>query len=154
MRYPKLALVAVICLCIAGCAATGPLFSGLTTITADSSEIVVYRPDRFARGGVTYFLHVDGREVAALKNAGFVTIPASPGPHELEIRASALQPFRPMKVNIDTKPGARVFLRFEPYASGGAVFLPALTYIPVSYNLLEVTEAQALIDLKELKRSE
>jgi hypothetical protein len=97
---------------------------------------------------------LNGQEVARLQNAGFALIPTSPGNHELEIRASALQNFKPIKVLADTRAGARLFFRFEPFMSGGPVVLPSVTYIPVSYTLASVPEAEALIELRELRRSE
>ena len=150
----KAVLVAIISFFLFGCAASGPKFNGLESLKFDSSEIVVYRPDRFARGGVKYLLHLDGREAASLQNAGFTTISASPGKHEIEIHASAFHNFKPMKVSVNAKPGARAFLRFEPSSGGPPVVLPTAIYIPVAFDFEEIPEAQALIELQDLRRSE
>jgi hypothetical protein len=154
MRSLKVAVTAIISFCLIGCAASGAKYGGPTALDPNSSEIVVYRPDRFARGGVSYLVYIDGKEVAKLKNAGFVLIPTSPGSHELEIQASAFQNFKPIKVPANTTAGARLFFRFEPFMSGGPVVLPTVMYIPVAYSLVPVPEAQALIELRELRHSE
>lgn len=154
LRPSTLSLLTFVAFCMFGCAANGPLFSGPTPLDPTSSEIVVYRPDKFARGGATYFVHLDDTEVARLKNAGFTSIPTSPGTHALEIRASAMQSFKPMKVLAEAKAGVRLFFRFEPSVSGSPVVLPNLIFIPVGFGLEQVPENQALIELRTLRRSE
>ena len=154
MRFSALALV-IAALSIIGCAAGGPKYEHGTPLESAASEIVVYRPDRFARGGNTFLIYLDGKEVARLQNAGFATIPASPGAHELEIRGPALLlNFKPMTLRAITKAGARSYFRFEPYASGGVVVLPTVISIPVSYSFDPIPEFQALVELRELKRSD
>jgi len=155
MRFTTFASVSTILLFLFGCAASGPTYDGPSALDSQASEIVIYRPDRFARGGNTFYVHLDGREVAKLQNAGFAAIPTSPGSHELEIRGPALDfAFKPMKMAVSTIAGGRLFVRFEPYMSGGIVVSPFATVIPVAYRFTLVSEADALIDLRALKRSE
>jgi len=153
MSLLKVFLVALISFILIGCAASGPRFSAQAELHSDTSEIIVYRPDHFARGGVKYLLNLDDKEVATLQNAGFASILASAGKHELEIHASFFQNFKPMKVLLDTQLGSRVFVRFEPSISGAPIVSPSLIYMPVGYDFIQVPEAQALDDLKDLKLS-
>ena len=148
------AFVTVTLLGLIGCAASGPLYGDPNALKPGSSEIVIYRLDRFARGGVTYLVHLDGKEVAKLQNAGFAVFPVSPGTHELEIRASALQNFKPMKVVVESKAGARSYFRFEPFMSSDPVILPNVIVLPVGYNFIEVPESLARVQLLDLRRSE
>lgn len=153
-RY-ELVAIATFLLCLFGCAATGPTYERPSALESSASEIVIYRPDRFARGGNTFYVHLDGKEVAKLQNAGFAIIPTSPGSHELEIRGPAMDfAFKPIKMTVSTSAGGRLFVRFEPYMSGGIVATPFATVIPVAYRFALVPEADALIDLKTLRRSE
>lgn len=155
MRFTVFASIATILLCLFGCAASGPKYESQNALESNSSEIVIYRPDRFARGGNTFYVHFDGKEVARLQNAGFAVIPTSPGIHELEIRGPALDfAFKPMKMVISTTAGGRLFVCFEPHMSGGIVVTPFAAVIPVAYRFALVPEADALIDVRALKRSE
>ena len=155
MRFSTVAVTTIILFCLLGCAARGAKYGGLTALDANSSEIIVYRPDRLQGGGVTCYVHLDGKEVARLKNAGFVLIATSPGSHELEIRPSALNNFNPVKVPAHTTAGSRLFFRLEPFMPHPPIILPGIiTYFPVAYSLAPVAEAQALIELRELRHSE
>lgn len=137
-----------------GCAASGPLFTQPIPLNSSSSEIIVYRPDRFAAGGATYYIHLDGKEVASLDNAGFVAIPASPGAHQIEIRASIFKYFKPIKVNFETTGGARIYFRFEPHPSGLPIITPTVAVIPIGFAFMEVPPEQALVELRTLRLSE
>lgn len=142
-------------LCLIGCAASGPTYERPSALESSTSEIVIYRPDRFARGGNTFYVYLDGKEVAKLQNAGFASIPTSPGSHDLEIRRPVMDfAFKPLKMAVSTMPGGRTFIRFEPYMSGGVVSTPAAVVIPVAYRLALVPEVDALIELRVLRRSE
>ena len=155
IRRYELVAIASFLLCLFGCAATGPTYERPSALDSSASEIVVYRPDRFARGGDTFYVYLDGKELAKLQNAGFAIIPTSPGSHELEIRRPVMDfAFKPLKMAVSTTTGGRSFVRFEPYISGRIVATPFAMVIPVAYRFTLVQEADALIDLQVLRRSE
>lgn len=137
-----------------GCAATGPKFQEVTKLNSDSAEIVVYRPDRFVRGGVSYYVNLDGSEVATLRNAGFVSLPTAAGTHVLQLKAGFMGSFKPITTEVTLAAGERKFFRFEPSLGGIPIVLPGTVYVPVAYGFGLVAEDQAVSELKELKRSE
>ena len=140
-RFLTLALVAAVATCVLGCAARGPLYGTPAELEAGTSEIVVYRLDRFVLAAATLVVHLDGKEVARLRNAGFASIPTSPGNHELELRPpTPLHLIVPINMRAVTRPGARQYFRFEPS-----------TYFN---DLVPVSESEALDELRELRRSE
>lgn len=148
-------VVTTILFLLVGCAATGPRYEDSNALDSKASEIIVYRPDRFARGGNTFYVHLDGKEVAKLQNAGFAVIPTLPGPRELEIRSFALDlAFRPIKLVLNVTASNRVFVRFEPSLSGGVIVNPGATVIPVAYKFELVLEADARNELRTLRRSD
>lgn len=99
-------------------------------------------------------MHLDGKEMAKLQNAGFVTIVTSPGSHEVELHASAMQRFKPMKVLAEVKELGRLYFRFAPSLSGGPVILPNVIVLPVAYEFVPVPELEARAELRNLRRSE
>lgn len=153
MRIKSQILILLV-LQLTGCAATGPLFTARPALEPSTSEIVVYRPDAFARGGVTYRVSLDEKHVANLQNAGYAVFSTEPGTHELEISASVFQNFKPLKASVKTVSGGRNYFRFSPHVSGSTVVTPIIVYIPVGYGFEEVMETTAFEELKSLRLSE
>jgi hypothetical protein len=138
---------------LTGCAASGAKFHSLSKTPSESSEIIVYRPDRFIRGGASYQIHLDGQQIGILKNAGFIKIRTTPGSHILELKGGFMQAsFRDIKTNVVSLSGERKIYRFEPIASGPIILASA--YIGVTFSLSLVPEEVAIVELTDLKESD
>lgn len=153
-RHFTLWALALGCLLLSGCSATGAKFQGLEKPDSDAGEIVVYRPDRLVRGGVAYYVHLDGKEVGMLKNAGFVALRTTPGTHVVLMKAG-LQDFfmKARTAEVVLLAGERKFLRFEPSITGSPIILPNVAYVPVGFGFIAVPEGQAAIELRDLNQS-
>lgn len=142
------------CVLLSGCSATGPKFQGLEKPDSNTGEIVVYRPDRFVRGGVGYYVHLDGKEVGLLKNSGFMSLATTPGTHVVLMKAGFQDLFRNAanaQVTLDV--GERKFLRFEPSITGIPIVLPNAAFVPVGFGFIAVPEGQAVVELQNLNQS-
>lgn len=149
------AVLVFLSLLLLGCAAAGPRFAGKTKLEPNTAEIVVYRPDSFANGGKSFSIYLDGKEVAALKNAGFVSLQTTPGTHKLEIKSFALDfAFKTITTEVTLKEFESKYFRFHSYLSGGVVATPFVTAIPVASRFADVAESQAINELQQLRKSE
>ena len=153
MFNSRIAFAMVSLLVLSGCSATGPLYDGKVEVREGKAEIVVYRPDTFAHGGKSYYVHLDGQEVATLKNGGYVVLETTPEKHTVEIKASALDLFfRTRTAEVLLQGRERKYLRLRP-AIAGAFISPNLAVVPVSLGFTNVQESQALTELQSLRQS-
>jgi len=155
MSIFKQIVFAVLSLLLFCCAATGPRFDGKTKLEPNTAEIVVYRPDSFANGGKSFYIHLDGKEVATLKNAGFVSLRTIPGTHKLEIKSFALDfAFKTITSELVLDESECKYFRFRSDLRGNVVVTPYAATIPVALNFSSVPEDQAIKELQQLRKSE
>jgi len=88
MKYRKLfALFQAVCvfLALAGCAATGPQFSGAIEANPGQAVIYVYRGQENFGGWVRSRVDFNGKEVAKLSSQSYIYFSVPPGDFELSI---------------------------------------------------------------------
>ena len=152
MRASKfMKFIAAILLCRVGCASSEPKYHDVSVaVQPRSAELVVYVPDHYARGGITFLLHLVGKQIARPQDAGVTAVRVSPGNHELESSASAMHSSSPMKLPAETQAGQRLFFRFDKSPSRGIVISSHTKPVPITYSYGPVPEAEALVEIKKL----
>jgi hypothetical protein len=139
---------------LSGCAATGQNFPGFRTPSGESALIVVYRPDLFRAGGQAVKIAVDEQEVGVLRNAGWISIPVSPGERaiKLEERFTLFPESAALKVTAEK--GETIALRVLP---GGITSIVPLAAGPIvafgPWTIQQIPEGTAQSELRELKES-
>jgi hypothetical protein len=148
-------LTLIVLLGLTACAANGIRFTGTPEIKDNKSQILIYRPDNFARGGNSFYIHIDGNQVATLKNAGYVALQLEPGKHVLQIKSFALDfAFKTITTDISLESGETKYYRLHPHITGAAVVTPQYAAIPISTSFFNVPEEVALQELPYLRLSE
>lgn len=150
-----------------GCGATGPKFTSIERPSAGSSAIYVYRPTRFAAGGFSPLLIVDGQIVGRFPNGSFVRREIPAGAHRIELRrpSEAYGKFYTRVHEIATETGSATFIRYDIEHQGpgtdigfvqmtpGGALLPM--FIPViDHSLVTVEPDVAEVELKETRAIE
>ena len=82
MRNLFMAMMAT--LVLAGCSASGPLFTDLETPAEDESIIYYLRAKHYTGSGVFYTIHENGKPVTTLKNGGYYPHHTTPGDKHIE----------------------------------------------------------------------
>jgi len=86
---------------VAGCSATGPLYTEKNNIQAPSSGkslVYVYRIDTVIGSGVTAHLIDDGQDVGAVNVGGYFSYEAAPGEHKLFTKTTGID--QPTYINM------------------------------------------------------
>lgn len=78
-------IVLLLVLFIAGCAASGPMYTSDAGATLEKGNLVVYRPYRFLSGGAYANVYIDDQEVGVLKNGGYLRLDVGSGTHTLKV---------------------------------------------------------------------
>ena len=135
--YCLIALLSV--LFLAGCAASGPMYSTEVGAASDKENLVVYRPYRFLSGGVYADVYIDDKKVGILKNGGYIKLDVGSGTHTLRIKNQTR--------TISASGNERILFR---YSHGWALF-GVIDFVPAT--LVAVDEKAAFDELKETKQS-
>ena len=140
---------AMLALFLAGCAATGPIFTSAPS--ADGKALVyVYRvQDAWAYRGVPTHIVVDGKDVVDLRSNGYSYFYLSPGHHEVTQKwPSYSDPFsRPENVALDTGPGETRYIRFSVWTTNDM----GRSGVGADWSFKEVPVFEAINELPKLK---
>lgn len=115
-------VLVAICGCLAGCNASGSIFSGLPPIKANEAQIVLYRPNDLCGGGMGQDIFIDDIKRSGLANGGYVLFEVDPGYHKIRVQltpfSGLLIALSPVEVSIDIQPGKSYFLRYSIICEG------------------------------------
>jgi hypothetical protein len=143
----------VLVVLLSGCSATGARFSGFAELPKDSAEVYIYRNGKFVGSAKPYEILVDGQKKASLKNAGYVKLLVTPGPHKIIAQPEVLQALSmasdAAETNLFVESRKRYFLIFSINSS-----VSGNTYYVSRNSLREVNEQSAVQALSELNYSE
>lgn len=144
----RLALAASVALLsvVGACAtASGPQFSSLEAVPGGQAQVYVYRKSALYASGAAYDVSVDGKSAGKLFNASYLVLPVTPGEHNVSVDERGLTSVKSFKVNAEAS--KRYFVEYD--SSKGLL---------LGFGLLSGSaakgEAEALVDLKELKRAQ
>lgn len=150
MKFAALTLTAAVLL--SSCASTGNQFAPVAPPSGEA-QIYVYRVPRVASSGGYPTIALDGRDVAPLKNGGFLRFPVGPGRHTIEQRYSVWNwDLRADPVVVDAAPGRTYFVRMDTDAS--AMKLGSQMVVQRGIFFGEVPEAVAAPEIKQLRESQ
>ena len=96
---------------LAGCAAPGPKFSGLQTVSPDSAELIVYRKSALFASGQTMPVLIDGIKSGELYNGSYLQQQLTPGRHSVEVTTGMFG--KPAETTVQLAAGERKFLHFD-----------------------------------------
>jgi len=127
---------------LTGCSAPGPKFSGLQAVTPSTSELIIYRKSAVFASAQTMPVLIDGTRTGELYNGSFMQQEVAPGNHTIKVTTGMLG--KSAEATVQLAAGQRKFMLFD-YPTG----VLANPFF-VGITLTEHSEAEALIDLKEL----
>jgi hypothetical protein len=133
---------------LASCMAVGPAFERRPLASFDEGYLYVFRPGSTTAGGVGLVpdVHIDGTNVASLRDGGYVVARVSTGPHTVELRVPGAS--RSVHRTVDV-PGMReVFLR----VTIDTVSVNWPSSYTVGFEMLRVTPLQALDEIEVTRR--
>lgn len=81
-------LVSLAVLAISACAATGPVYSELTTTDENTGVLYVYRPAELSNAAASPGVVVDGQEYAVLPRGGYMAFELGAGAHRVDLKLS------------------------------------------------------------------
>lgn len=110
-RLCQSALLVMFSVMLAGCAATGPKYSGVPEPTPGHGTLVVYRIKQALNSGGWTRIRVDGKTGdKSLKCGGYAVYSLAPGPHEVKFPYSILWPWG-CKWTANILPGENLYYR-------------------------------------------
>lgn len=143
-------------LALAGCATSGPLFSPYSGLNSGQAVVYVYRPHAFALSVLSAEIDVDGRQMAELKNQGYVAFPLTSGPHIITQRWKAgilgnkRLENRPISTQIIAKAGEQSYVRLGVVGSWSGS--PGLVRNEWEWELRELPASDAMGELRACHR--
>ena len=145
----RLALLAVAsAAALAGCAtATGPGFTQLEPPPVGKAHLYLYRKSALYASGAWFDVAdvATKKPLGKLHNASYLLIPLDPGKHVISVHERGLTSPKPFDVTAEA--GKTYFVEYD-------VSKGLLLGLGILSSSSAKTEAQALADLKDLKRSE
>ena len=141
---------------LSGCAASGPTFVASPS-SSNQSIIYLFRPAKFANGGSSPDVVLDGKKVGSLKNGGYIPLSVSPGPHTLEIPFNAWNwDVRCASVTLQVGGGTSHYVAMDTDASLSVVAASKtpMTYVSRQCQLIELPAAQALPLIEQTRKSD
>lgn len=142
---PRIAACVILPLGLGACGAYGPAFRESKAPSPSLGAVYVYRLPAFAAGGLTPPILIDGVEVAAMKNGGYLRRELAPGHHTVVVQSA-----QPTAVDVNIEPGKTLFFRYTiELRSSGLYAVPgslvrSLDNIPPEVALVELQETKAL----------
>ena len=133
-------------LALAACAtATGPQFTALDAVPAEQANVYLYRKAALYASGAAYEVAHNGKPVGKLFNASYLVMPVAPGEHSFSVDERGLTSVKTFKLNAEA--GKRYFVEYD--SSKGLLLGLGLLSGSAAKG-----EAEALADLKDLKRAQ
>lgn len=129
--------LAVICMLLISCSATGPKFTPVEIKSNDKSLIYVYRESVFCLSARSPDIYIDNAKIAALSNNGYIYKQVEPGSHYLE--AKGLFDLSASSIQIETAAGKATYIKWVPECG----------FLSWKLNLIEVQESQALHEISD-----
>jgi hypothetical protein len=137
-----LAIVAALGACAT---ASGPQFTRLEPVSADAAQVYLYRKSAIYASAAAYDVSHNGKAVGKLFNASYLVLPVTPGEHEFSVDERGLTTVKKFKVKAEA--GKRYFVEYDS-SKGMLLGLGLLS------GSAAKSEAEALADLKDLKRAQ
>ncbi len=125
--------------------ASGPQFSSLETVPSGQGQLYLYRKSALYASGAAYDVALDGKAVGKLFNASYLVLPLALGERMVSIDERGFTSAKSFKINAEA--GKRYFAEYD--SSKGLL----LGWGLLSGSSMK-TEAEAMADLKELKRAQ
>lgn len=144
-RRAVLALSAAAIVLGACATAGGPQFSGLEAVPSGQGQLYLYRKSALYASGAAYDVTLDGKAAGKLFNASYLVLPLTPGERTVSVDERGFAAAKSFKVTAE--PGKRYFAEYD--SSKGLL----LGWGLLSGSSMK-TEAEAMADLKELKRAQ
>jgi hypothetical protein len=141
MRIQKLGIILVLAIAAVtqyGCANLGKQFEPVASMAADKATVYVYRPSRWAGGGVFYTVNAGSAPIAKLYNGGYFPYTASPG--ELELWA---QTESKSSVTLDLKAGDVKYVK-GTIGIGFFIGRPTLSVMDAANGQEEIKECKLI----------
>lgn len=136
---------------LAGCGATGAKFSEIKSPPSSTGAIYVYRLSNFVAGASAPILVIDGKEVANLRNGGYIRRELAPGHHVVELKNGGIDSSkRPVAVDVVVQSGTAQFFRYTIEMLDGGMY--EKNRFARSLDMVEREIAQ--IELKQTSESE
>ncbi len=127
-------------------AASGPQFPGLETVPPGGhAQLYLYRKAALYASGAAYDVTLDGKAAGKLFNASYLVLSLAPGERTVSVDERGLTTVKSFKVNAE--PGKHYFAEYD--SSKGLLLGLGL----LSGSSMKA-EAEAMADLKELKRAQ
>jgi hypothetical protein len=141
---------------LSACAASGPAFVAEPT-SGNQSTIYLFRPSKFANGGASPDVVLDGRKVGSISNGGYLPLHVPSGSHTLEIPYNAWSwDIRCAPVTLQTDASTTYYVAIDTDASLSfvAVSKTPMAHISRQCQLIELPEAVALPLIGHTRRSQ
>lgn len=105
-------LLCVSLLWLAACSASGPEYSGLSSVSSPKvGRIVMYREDSIYDITQTFWVEADGKQICSLHNASYFVKEVTPGNHY--ITSSRFMAIGTSKMPLTVKAGETVYAKME-----------------------------------------
>jgi hypothetical protein len=125
--------------------ASGPQFSTLEPVPSGQAQLYLYRKAALYASGAAYDVAVDGKPAGKLFNASYLVLALAPGERTVSIDERGFTSVKTVKVPAEA--GKRYFVEYDS-SKGLILGLGLLSGSAVK------SEAEAMADLKELKRAQ
>jgi hypothetical protein len=141
---------------LAGCSASGPLYSDFSPNLTGSSIIYIYRPSRAVNCCVAPAAYINGARLESLKNGGYLVYEFPAGNYEVTV-GDGDYGFDPQTLKISTSAGSIHYLKwvigsldqFDAMIVGGY----GVGYATRNYHLIEMPLDKARDEIVSLKLS-
>ncbi|MBE7416237.1 MAG: DUF2846 domain-containing protein [Ideonella sp.] len=145
-RRALIAAALAVATLLGACAtASGPQFSGLEAVPPGQAQLYLYRKSAIYAAGAAYDVAVDGKAAGKLFNASYLVLPLAPGERTVSVDERGFASAKTFKVAAEA--GKRYFAEYD--SSKGLL----LGWGLLSGSSMK-SEAEAIADLKDLKRAQ
>ncbi|MEZ5530367.1 MAG: DUF2846 domain-containing protein [Porticoccaceae bacterium] len=148
----KIRILTILCfMLLAGCAATGQKFPGITAFSEATSTLYIFRESKLQSAAYCPAMYLEGKKVGCLKNGGYIRVEISPGKHLLEVRKSAFLIGDEPSIEFSSSSGEVIFIEWT--TSIVDIMVTPAVGIAASEWLVQRSKIEASNKLKNLNES-
>lgn len=156
MTLVKIIAISIVFWVLQGCSASGPIYSGIPEIKSDEGILYIYRPSTFLKFTTFPFVYVNGEELGALRNGGYIAKNLKEGKNKLEIKGQMFPGdwmLAPVEVDLDVKGGQATFVKMW-FGNPKTYMYPGNHFITTAgVNVAIIDNKKAKQEIKKLKYS-
>jgi hypothetical protein len=143
---------------LSSCTITGPKFTPLESADANRGVIYIYRPSTYVMALMSALISVDGKQVAVLRNGGYVAVPVDAGEHTIShewdsgILGNSRLEGRVISTVIDVKSLSASYVSLSSRKQDPNELRNGMLIVNLNWQLNQVAADQALPEISQCRQ--